>query len=180
MNDLGYSVIDNLTSDIVIIVEGINDKKVLIEFLKKMDLYGKYNIKFWLLGGDLMGHVDLESFADNYKMMVLLDKDPKSDRTEFLKQCKRLKIPVTELERYSMENYFPIEVYRECFGDKISSKIQAFDESQSIWAQLGGIKKQDIKKGSEKFAKKTQLVDIEKTDLGRFLKKIEKALQEDI
>ncbi len=84
MNDLGYSVIDNLTSDIVIIVEGINDKKVLTEFFRKMDLYGKYNIKFWLLGGDLMEHADLESFADNYKIMALLDNDPKSDRKEFM------------------------------------------------------------------------------------------------
>ena len=178
MNDLGYSVIDNLTSDVVIIVEGINDRKVLTEFFRKMDLYGKYNIKFWLLGGDLMEHVDLESFADNYKMLALLDKDPKSDRTEFLKQCKRLNIPVTKLERYSMESYFPIEVYRESFGDKIPSKIQSFDENQPIWAQLGGIKKQDIKKGAEKFAKKTEFADIEKTDLGKFLRKIEKALKE--
>lgn len=178
MNDLGYSVIDNLTSDIVIIVEGINDKKVLTEFFRKMDLYGKYNIKFWLLGGDLMEHADLESFADNYKIMALLDNDPKSDRKEFIRQCKKLKIPITTLQRYSMESYFPIEVYRESFNDIISDKIQSFDETKPVWAQLGGIKKQDIKKGSEKFAKRTDFEDIENTDLGKFLKKVEKALQE--
>lgn len=178
MNDLGYSVIDNLTSDIVIIVEGVNDKKVLTEFFRKMGLYGKYNIKFWLLGGDLMEHVDLESFADNYKIVTLLGNDPKSDRKEFLKQCKKLKIPVTTLERYSMENYFPLEVYRDSFNSTISNKIQFLDETKPIWSQLGGIKKQDIKKGSEKFAKKTNFEDIEKTDLGKFLKKVEKTLQE--
>ena len=54
--------------------------------------------------------------------------------------------------------------YRLIWNLKNTAKIQSFDETKPIWAQLGGkITKKDIKKGSEKFAKKTRFTDIEKT-----------------
>jgi AAA15 family ATPase/GTPase len=45
LDDLGYSVADNLVSDLVILVEGPNDVPVLEEYFIKMGLFAKFNIK---------------------------------------------------------------------------------------------------------------------------------------
>jgi predicted ATPase len=182
LNDLGYSPADNLVSDLVIVVEGIGDKRAIAEFLKKMDVYGNYNIKFWLLGGDLMFHVDLDSFKDNYNIVVLLDNDPKSFRARkpFLKHCTELRIPVTVLERYSIENYFPIELYRETFGDKFPPGLNAIKYNDPVWEQLGGlIEEEHIKKGVGKLAQRTSLESLEETDLMAFLNDVKSLLEKE-
>lgn len=179
LQDLGNSVADNLVSDLVIVVESSGDKNVLIDFLGKRGLFDKYNIKFWTLNGDAMANIDLESLADRFALMPLLDNDPGSDgaRRSFVTQCNRLGIPFTKLKRYSIENYFPLEVYRETFGEIIPKRIESFDHKKPIWAQLGSrITRKEIKKGSKKFAAKTSIDDIKGTDLGDFLDKVEQAV----
>lgn len=179
LNDLGYSVSDNLVSDLIIVVEGSGDKNAITEFLLKKKLMGVNNIKFWILNGDAMGNVDLEAFADRFQIRVLLDNDPHSElaRRTFVAQCRRLSIPITILQRYSLENYFPIEVYRESFGDLIPKRVTTFKPDAPVWSQLGSrIKRTDIKKGSKKFAVKTTLADIEGTDLSDFLDSLESLL----
>ena len=179
LNDLGYSVSDNLVSDLVIVVEGSGDKNAITEFLLKRNLMGVNNIKFWILNGDAMSHVDLEGFADRFKIVVLLDSDPDSEsaRRSFVAQCKQLNIPITKLKRYSLENYFPIEAYRESFGDLIPKRITSFDPKKAVWAQLGNrITRKDVKKGSKTFAVKTTLADIDGTDLNDFLDEVESIL----
>ena len=52
---LGYTVTDNLVSDLVIMVEGPSDREVVEELLDKKGLLRNYSIKFWFLGGDIMG-----------------------------------------------------------------------------------------------------------------------------
>ena len=44
LGELGYSIADNLVSDLIILCEGPKDKPVLEEFLHKMGLLGQYNL----------------------------------------------------------------------------------------------------------------------------------------
>lgn len=181
LNELGYSVSDNLVSDLVIVVEGSGDKNALTEFFRKKGLFERFNIKFWILNGDAMCNIDIEAIADRFKLIVLLDKDPASEpaRKPFKEQCVKLNIPVRTLNRYSIENYFPVDVYRQTFCEKFPQKVFSLDQEKPVWEQLGnGISKQDIKKGSKKFAERTNLEDIECTDLNDFLNEVERKLNE--
>jgi predicted ATP-dependent endonuclease of OLD family len=80
LDSLGYSVTDNLVSDLVILVEGPSDKPVIEEFLRQMGLYASYSIKIWPLGGDIMDQCDLSIFAEDYRVIALIDKDPESGK----------------------------------------------------------------------------------------------------
>lgn len=179
LNDLGYSVSENLVSDLIILVEGSGDKKVLTEFLSKMGLLAEYNIKFWIVNGDNMANLELDAFADKFRIEVLLDKDPSSEpaRKAFRAQCKKLNIPVTTLSKYSIESYFPLSIYKETFSDIIRSDLTGFDDNKPVWEQISNrIKKNDLKRGVRKLAAKTELTDIAGTDLERFLQKVKKIL----
>ena len=50
LDDLGYSVLDNLVSDLVILVEGPTDVPVIEELFVKMKLFEDYEIRIWPLG----------------------------------------------------------------------------------------------------------------------------------
>ena len=78
LNELGYSVAENLVSDLIILVEGPTDTPIIEEYLKKFGIDANYNIKTWALGGDIMAQLDLTVFAERYKVIALIDKDPKS------------------------------------------------------------------------------------------------------
>ncbi|MBO1911718.1 AAA family ATPase, partial [Microvirga sp. 3-52] len=114
LNDLGFSVSDNLTSDLIILCEGPTDKPVIEEFLYKFDLMQNYNIKIWPLGGDIMDQHDLTVFSESYKIIGLIDLDPGSGviRQRFVDNCTDNNIPVHRLKRYAIENYFTIEALR--------------------------------------------------------------------
>jgi len=49
LTELGYSIADNLVSDLVVLCEGPKDKPVLEEFFHKMGLTDQFNIKLWPL-----------------------------------------------------------------------------------------------------------------------------------
>ncbi len=123
--ELGYSVTDNLVSDLVILVEGPSDRHVVQEFLKKMGLYEQYNIKIWPLGGDIMDQSDLSVFAEKYNILALIDKDPGSNtvRKRFIANCKQYAIPVTRLRRYSIENYFSVAALKSEYGAQIPASF---------------------------------------------------------
>jgi hypothetical protein len=82
LHDLGYAPVDNLVSDLIILVEGPSDVPVIEEFLKKKNLYETYNIKLWPLGGDIMAkaEIDLSVFAQSHNVVALVDGDPGSGR----------------------------------------------------------------------------------------------------
>jgi hypothetical protein len=57
--------------------------------LDLLGLYGRYNIKLWPLGGDIMDKADLSIFAEKHNIIALLDTDTKSDpiRRKFIRLC---------------------------------------------------------------------------------------------
>ena len=71
LDDLGYSVADNLVSDLVILVEGPTDVPVIEECLMKLESLNRFAIKIWPLGGDIMDQLDLSVFGESYVLVAL-------------------------------------------------------------------------------------------------------------
>lgn len=175
LDDLGYSVADNLVSDVVILVEGPKDVPVLEEFLLKMGLPSKYDIRIWPLGGDIMAQLDLDVFAQSYSLIALLDRDPGSVkvRKKFADKCKEKNIPVHKLKHYAVENYFSLRALRAVFGIQISSTISTIALDKKLEDQIGI----NVKNNNRKLAREMNLDEIAGTDFWQFLLKI-KALCE--
>lgn len=167
LNDLGYSVTDNLVSDLVILVEGPTDVPVIEEFLIKMGIYSKFNVKIWPLGGDIMDQLDLSVFTSNYKIIALIDKDPFSSsvRRKFTEMCEENSIPVHKMERYSIENYFSLRALREVFGNQIDSSIKEINPNLKLETQIGI----NVKRNNRKITQAMTLDEISGTDLENFL-----------
>lgn len=167
LDDLGYSVTDNLVSDLIILVEGPNDVPVIEAFLLKMGIFSRFNIKIWPLGGDIMDQTDLTVFAQNYKILALVDSDPgsKAVRDRFEKKCDELYIPLHRLERYAIENYFSLEALRTVFKGQIQETIQEIQPNTTLESQIGI----NVKKNNRKIAQVMNVEDLAGTDLETFL-----------
>ena len=174
LNQLGYSASDNLVSDLIIAVEGPNDEFMLKELLRKKGLIPKYDIRFWLLGGDIMDKVDLSSFVQQYKVQALVDRDDKSKRSreKFVEHCDKNKIPVHRLKKYSMENYIPLSIYKTVFGSQVSPSVSVIEPDEKVETQLGFDPKGKIKS----IAYKLELSDLQGTDLMDFIEQINSVL----
>lgn len=177
LNNLGYSVSDNLMSDLVILVEGPKDVPVIEEFLLKYDIMQKHDIKIWPLGGDIMDQLDLSIFIQSYPLIALIDKDPGSSKTRkrFKENCEELNIPVIQLKRYSIENYFTVEALRKVFGENIPKEIVDIKPDKSIDEQIGF----NVKRSNRQIAQAMSIDDIKKTDLEAFFHQVEDACKKD-
>ena len=167
LDDLGYSVTDNLVSDVVILVEGPKDTPIIEEYLIKLGLYNSYDIKIWPLGGDIMGQVDLSVFAEKYSIIALVDRDPGSEHTRklFIRKCEELNIPVHRLRRYAIENYFSLRALRDVFKNQITDTISKIDPKIKLEEQIGI----DVKRNNRRLAKAMTMDEIKDTDLYEFL-----------
>jgi hypothetical protein len=172
LTELGYSIADNLVSDLVVLCEGPKDKPVLEEFFQKMSLHDRINIKVWPLGGDIMDQLDLSVFQESHRLIALIDGDPGGSpvRKRFLKKCADLKIAVTQLERYSLENYFPVAAIAAVMKSQMPANVTELDPKKRVSDQLGF----DVKTNAGKIAKEMKLSDIKGTDFETFLKQVEK------
>ncbi|MCK5599688.1 AAA family ATPase [bacterium] len=170
LNELGYSPIDNLTSDLIILCEGPSDKRVINEVLEKMELTDKYSVKYLFLGGDIMSQVDVDVVLQISKTIAIIDSDPGSrkERNRFKELCKENGIPCYQTKRYAIENYFTVEALREAFGSKIPSEIEEINPDEKLEKQIGI----NVKKGNQKIIKAMAIEDIKGTDIyeGFFLR----------
>jgi hypothetical protein len=176
LNDIGYDVTDNLVSDLVVLVEGPKDTPFIEEFLIKLGLSEKYNIKIWPLGGDIMDQLDLSVLAQQYKLIALVDKDPasKTIRRRFIANCKELGIPVHQTQRYAIENYFSLRAIREVFVNQVDEKIISLDSKIKLEDQIGI----NVKKNNRKLAQAMTLDEIKETDLMQFFEQVERLCKE--
>ena len=170
LDDLGYSITDNLVSDLIILTEGPKDIPIVEEFLIKFKLAEKYNIKAWPLGGDIMDQVDLSVFSQNYSIIAIVDKDPgsKKVRDRFIKKCEEQEIPVSHLKRYAIENYFSLRVLREVFGKDIPSGLTEIDPDKKLEEQI----RINVKNNNRELARKMSIEEIKDTDLYGFFQKV--------
>lgn len=153
--DVGYSVTDNLVSDLVLLVEGHYDIGVYNEVMKKFGIIPKYNVKSWFLGGNAMEKQDLSVIKQFNNVYAIIDNDPQSNpsREEFIKNCDSLSIPYTRLKRYSIENYFMLDVIKDN-GGQAPEHMNEIDENKSIEKQGVKFSKKMLKKWAEKSDKK--------------------------
>ncbi len=175
LTELGYSISDNLVSDLIILCEGPKDKPALEEFLSKRGLLEKFRIKIWPLGGDIMAQLDLSVFEERNRVLALIDSDPGSDkvRKSFVAKCKESGILVQQLQRYALENYFTISAIEKVTSQKVPSGIAQLDPNKKVSAQIGF----EVKNNGRKIAKEMTLQDIQATDLNAFLDTAEKILK---
>lgn len=173
--ELGYSISDNLVSDLIILCEGPSDKPVIEEFLSKRGLSDNYRIRIWPLGGDIMAQLDLSVFKDAYRLIALIDNDPKSKhiREAFSQKCDQMKIPIVRLEKYAIENYFTIPAISSVIQQKVPGGITTLTPKRKVSEQLGF----DVKKHNRQIARAMSLSDIRDTDLSTFFDQVEKMLK---
>ena len=179
LDSLGYSVTENLTADIIILVEGPSDIPVIKEMLSWFEIDETKSIKYWPLGGDIMASLDLSVFSERNNVYALVDSDPGSSvsRTRFINNCIELNIPCSKLDRYSIENYFPIKSIRQAFPRQIPTKIKTLDPEESVDKQIGFKEKnKSIRIKNLQIVKSMTLDDIRDTDLYYFLDTIKNAL----
>jgi hypothetical protein len=178
ISSLGYSISDNLSSDVIILTEGVTDFPIIQEILrwKKLDL--NYNIKFWPLGGDMMSSLDLEVLAQDHLLIAIIDSDfqSKASREEFISHCKDLNIDCHQLQRYAIENYLSVDAIRAVFGQQVQPDLVKIDPKKSIKQQLGF----NIKSKNHLIIKKMSITDFENTDLLQFCTNIEYRLKQNV
>jgi hypothetical protein len=169
--ELGYSIADNLVSDVIVLCEGPTDKLVLEELFQKQGLSNKLNVKIWPLGGDIMDQLDLSVFSQSYKVIALIDNDPGSSaiRKRFLETCGKLGIQCHRLQRYALENYLSIRAIKEIMGES-PNKIEKLDPNKPVAGQLG----YQVKRNGGRIAKAMNLDEIDGSDLGEFIDKVSK------
>ena len=177
LHDLGYSPVDNLVSDLIILVEGPSDVPVIEEFLKKKDLYDKFNIKLWPLGGDIMAkdEIDLSVFAQSHYVLALVDGDPGSGkiRKRFQEKCSEMGLECVRLKRYSIENYFSLRALRKVFGSQISEGITEILHTEKLEKQIG----MNVKTNNRAIAREMEIDEVVGTDFNSFLERIDAVLQ---
>jgi len=174
LDDLGYSVTDNLVSDLVILVEGPSDVPVIEELLSKAGLLTKYDIKLWPLGGDIMDQLDLSVFAQRYKLVALVDQDPDSAhiRKRFEQKCGEVGIAVHRLSRYAIENYFTLAAIRAAYPHQpIPDGLTELKPNDKVEKQLGF----SVKRFNRVITKSMNLSDIAGTDLATFIENVDRA-----
>lgn len=174
LSSLGYSVSDNLISDLVILVEGPSDNAILTEFLHKMGLMSQYTIRIWPLGGDIMSQLDLSVFSDTYKVRALIDTDPESRkvREAFKAKCAKLGVPVHQLKRYSIENYLSLPVIERVMHQNAPEGVKSLKADTRVSDQLGF----DVKRNAGLIAREMTLDDVKGSDLGDFLDSVKQVL----
>lgn len=167
LGELGYLAVDNLVADKLILVEGGHDVDAISEFLQKIP-GSRNSIAMWLLGGDAMEKHDLVSLRSEYDLHVLIDRESdkgsRKVRTRFIAKCKELGIHCHQLERYAMENYFPLSAYQKVFPNE-GPWPNSLSDHVKVSDQIGF----DPKNGTRQLAKATDLSDIADTDLHGFL-----------
>ena len=136
---LGSSVTDNLVSDLIILVKGAFDKDFFEEFLSKLDLDTKFNIKFSVLGGSDMKHQDLSVYKQNCNVVAIIDRDNQDNiREEFVDKCRELGISCRVLQRYSLESYYTHAAINSVFNKFTTQYPEVFNLSAEDFAQLQG------------------------------------------
>lgn len=180
IRSLGYSYTENLVADVIILVEGPSDIPVITEMLKWIGIDTHFNIKYWPLGGDIMASLDLSVFAENKNVFALIDSDPSSSkqRTRFQRNCKSGQIPCTRLKRYSIENYFTLQAIKSIFPNQVPKRLKKISPESSVDSQIGFKSKgKTIKAKNLQIVQKMKLLDIDGTDLHKFLLSIKQFVE---
>lgn len=128
LDAMGVSNLSPLTSDFILLVEGAGDVAAYRVLLDRLGIAQRVRISIVPLSGDNMNWFPLDTFRAAFQVRAIVDLDPgsKKQRDIFIKACQDKSIPIHQLERYAIENYFDADAYMRVFPehiDKIPPKI---------------------------------------------------------
>jgi energy-coupling factor transporter ATP-binding protein EcfA2 len=173
LNELGYSVSENLLSDMIVLVEGITDKPVVDWLLDSLEITKYHSIRVWPMHGDAMVHIDPTVFMESHKVIALVDRDPKSSRArkKFTNRCNELGIQYHRLERLAIENYLPVCAIRSVFPS-IKADLDRLEPNIRVEDQIGF----EVKRQNWQIVRYMSMKDVEDTDLLEFAHKVQALL----
>ncbi|MCA8319455.1 ATP-dependent nuclease [Burkholderia cepacia] len=176
LGELGYAARLEIGCECILLVEGPTDVLFFQEFLRKLKIDQKFVIM--QLGGSSLINANISThiaeicrIADARNIRIFIDSERKSedeplapDRSDFVSACKQFGIEVAVSERRATENYFEDNAIRKALGEgyKPLEPFQLLKECNKPWQ----------KSQNWKIARETEFVDIEHTDLGKFLKSL--------
>ena len=174
LGELSFSTYKEFGFDNILLVEGSSEIKTIQQFLRK---YGQdHNIVLLPLGGsDLIkgsSKYELEEIKRiSENIFALIDSEKTSadqtlskERQDFLNNCEEIGIDCHILKYRAIENYFTDEAIKKTKGDN----FQALQPYQLLKDIKNGWKKSE----NWRIAKEMSKEDLEKTDLGEFLKRL--------
>jgi predicted ATPase len=172
---LGYSVIENIAADVILLLEGPTDVPLLTQLCSQHPVLGKKKCQFWPLGGGTMARIDPAWAKEvSTNVFALVDADPGSAAAQsaFATACRNAGIKLTRLTRYAIENYIPLSHYQS---------VSSCSGLPSNYAILPNVKVHGILKGvladhTHDLAATLQLADVSGTDLGQFLDDVAAAI----
>jgi AAA domain, putative AbiEii toxin, Type IV TA system len=165
---IGVNNLTPLTSGQILLVEGSSDVAAYRVLLDRLEISQRERIALVPLSGDNMIHFPLEVFKEVGNVKAIVDLDPKSRkaRKTFIEKCEQLGVPVHQLERYAVDNYFDANAYRAVFPDQASSIPATITPKKAIDLQLGFNPKAQLALVADHVA----LSLIESSDLGKALR----------
>jgi hypothetical protein len=166
LTDLGYSIVDHVAADAIVLTEGRNDVRVLRTVCDWLGLTEHFSIRFWPLGGDNMQYHDLSIFGHMANVVAIVDSDPGSHtvRTRFARNCAEHGIPCTVLSHYSVENYFSLDAIKRNFP-KAEITLTEIKPDTSVDEQIGFPEGKSVKSKIDGILANMTLSDVEGTDL---------------
>ncbi len=176
LGEMSFSTYSEIGAESILFVEGVTDIKSMQELLRK---YGKDNrVLIMSLGGEEMINgkraqelSEITKRVHVKKIYAWFDSEKSSaseklakNRTDFLNVCAKLKIVAKASERRATENYFSQIAIDKVFGNGKYTALNEWDKRSagSDWA----------KEDNWKIAREMEKNEIEKTDLGEFIKGI--------
>jgi hypothetical protein len=174
---IGVTNLTPLTAGQILLVEGSSDVGAYRVLLDRLEISHRERIALVPLSGDNMIHFPLKVFKEVGNVKAIVDLDPKSakNRKVFKEQCAQLDIPVHQLERYAIDNYFDAAAYRAVFPDKTPPIPETITSKTKIESQLGFNPKSQL----SLVADAVDLALIESSDLGKTLRSFFPPTKED-
>lgn len=187
LSSIGVLAIDNLTSDAVLITEGITDLLVIDFIVRKwLNASRASTISPVFLAGSMMMYFDPTPFTQIRNTFALLDLDTSNADAQkaFLATCDKSGLKPVQLSRYCLESYYTLAALRTVFGDVVPNELTALDPSIPPWKQLADANHNESWwKGELKSARRISrileamsLQDISETDLLEFCTTIKSVL----
>jgi hypothetical protein len=174
LGELSFSSFVEMGHDTILLVEGVNDVKVVQRLLR---LFGKEHTTVILpLGGDQMVNGNREQELMELKRLssrifALVDSEKHSAeshaaerRRQFAEVCSRLDFEVCLTERRAIENYFPDRAVKAAFGMSTDSlqPYERLSDHPNGWS----------KSENWKIARYLTKDDVISSDIGAFLDRI--------
>jgi energy-coupling factor transporter ATP-binding protein EcfA2 len=174
LGELSFSTFKEMGHETLLLVEGVNDVKVLQQLLRLVKK--EHTTVILPLGGNALASGERELELNELtrlsdRVFAFVDSERPQEganaaqqRLAFAETCKKIGIQVCVTQRRALENYFTDRAVKAVFGKSFSalSAYQRLADAPNGWS----------KSDSWKIARHMTLDELSGTDLGEFITKI--------